>query len=197
MARKVYQFKITLNNIKPAIWRRIQVRESYSFWDLHVAIQDSMGWEDYHLHEFIITNPKTRQQEWIGIPDEDGWSDKEIRPGWDIKIADYFSDQNPDAQYDYDFGDGWEHQIVFEKTLPAEVGGKYPKCIDGKRACPPEDCGGTGGYKNLLLIFKAPNHPEYTRKLQWLGKKFDAEEFTPEAIKFDNPTRRWKKAFQD
>ena len=66
--KKVYQFKITLKGIKPPIWRRIQVPENYTFWDLHVAIQDSMGWEDYHLHEFEILDPSKGLKVNIGIP---------------------------------------------------------------------------------------------------------------------------------
>lgn len=193
----IYQFKIVMHDIQPEIWRRIQVRSSYSFWDLHVAIQDAMGWEDYHLHEFIFNDPKTKQKLFIGIPDEDDWGDKVVLAGWDLKISDYFSLETPEAQYDYDFGDGWEHTIILEKILPAEPRQKYPKCLDGKRACPPEDCGGIYGYESLNLILQTPNHPEYKEKIRWLGGKFDPEKFNPEKVKFDNPDKRWKIAFED
>ncbi|MDH4028917.1 MAG: plasmid pRiA4b ORF-3 family protein, partial [Nitrospirota bacterium] len=103
---KVYQFKITLKEVKPPIWRRIQVPDIYSFWDLHVAIQDSMGWTDTHLHHFEILNPSKGLMEEIGIPDED-YIDKSILAGWKHKIAKYFTSDNNKGNYLYDYGDGW------------------------------------------------------------------------------------------
>ena len=143
---KVYQFKITLGGIEPPIWRRIQVPGSYSFWDLHVAIQDAMGWTDCHLHVFRILDPGTDDTEEIGIPNEDRFvGEPEILPGWDLSIKNYFSEANTRATYEYDFGDGWKHEIVLEKIFPRKPGTKYPTCIEGRRACPPEDCGGFPG----------------------------------------------------
>ncbi len=141
---RVYQFKITLKGIKPPILRKIQVPETYTFCDLHVATQDVMGWQDYHLHEFKIIKPLTGKKVAIGILDEEDfgpWSRK-ILPSWKEKIAEYFSTEKRDADYIYDFGDHWEHKVVLEKILPREKNVKYPRCIGGKRACPPEDCGG-------------------------------------------------------
>jgi hypothetical protein len=120
----VYKFKITLKRIKPPIWRRIQVPETYTFWDLHVAIQDVMGWLDYHLHHFEIFNPSTGVREEIGIPDEDFEWSRIILPGWEQKIADYFSIDNDKAEYIYDYGDNWEHIIKLEKILPHKKGNK-------------------------------------------------------------------------
>lgn len=140
--KNIYQFKITLEGIKPPIWRRIQVPESYSFWDLHVAIQDSMGWEDYHLHEFNILNPKTGIKDNIGLPSDDWGDDKTVIPGWKTPISSYFSALNKKAAYEYDFGDSWDHKVALEKILPFEFGVQYPRCLAGERACPPEDCGG-------------------------------------------------------
>lgn len=84
----VYQFKITLKDIEPPIWRRIQVPETYSFWDLHVAIQDAMGWKDSHFHEFAFFNPESGLLERIGIPDEE--CEGEVLPAWEKEIAHYF-----------------------------------------------------------------------------------------------------------
>jgi hypothetical protein len=86
----VYQFKIALEGIEPPVWRRIQVPRTYTFWDLHVAIQDSMGWRDSHLHQFTIKNPSTGVMDLIGIPDEDLQEELEVLPGWKKKVADYF-----------------------------------------------------------------------------------------------------------
>jgi hypothetical protein len=149
---QVYQFKITLKGIKPPIWRRIQVPETYTFWDLHVAIQDAMGWIDYHLHEFEMINPATGLAVNIGTPVPGEDFDREVLPDWKQNIADYFSMENRTADYVYDFGDNWEHKIQLEKILPREKGVNYPICIKGKRACPPEDCGGIWGYAELLEI---------------------------------------------
>ncbi len=187
---RVYQFKITLEGIKPPIWRRIQVPETYTFWDLHVAIQDAMGWEDYHLHEFEVVNPSTGLKENIRIPAEA--SGTEVLSERKQKIADYFSMENRTASYVYDFGDGWEHKIQLEEILPREKGVKYPKCINGKRACPPEDCGGVWGYADLLEIIKDPEHEEYEEMMEWLGGSFDPEHFDVNEVSFDDPDKRYK-----
>ncbi|KAF5411511.1 MAG: hypothetical protein C5S38_09345 [Candidatus Methanophagaceae archaeon] len=172
---QVYQFKITLKGIKPPIWRRIQVPEMYTFWELHLAIQNAMGWSDYHLHEFELVNPETGLKLLIGNPNED--FAEEVLPELNQNIADYFSMENQSAVYTYDFGDSWEHKIQLEKILPCENGIKYPICIKGKRACPPEDCGGTWGYEELLAIIKDPKHEEYEEMLEWLVGEFDPEHF--------------------
>ncbi|MFQ5794054.1 MAG: plasmid pRiA4b ORF-3 family protein [Candidatus Bipolaricaulia bacterium] len=189
---QVYQFKITLEDSKPPIWRRIQVPQTYTFWDLHVAIQDSMGWVDYHLHEFEIIDPANGVVR-IGIPEGD--FDREVLAGWRQKIADYFSMENRLAGYVYDFGDNWVHKIQLEKILPREKNINYPICIKGKRACPPEDCGGIWGYEELLETIKNPNHEEYEEMLEWLGGEFDPEHFDVKEVSFDDPDKRRKMAF--
>lgn len=193
--KNIYQFKITLQNIKPKIWRRIQVPENYSFWDLHVAIQNSMGWEDYHLHEFGIKNPKTGDKVTIGIPYDDGFADYEIIPGNKVKITEYFITPKDKAIYEYDFGDGWEHKIVLEKILSSEDDGKYPRCVAGERACPPEDCGGPWGYEELLEIMQDKEHEEHEEKMAWFAGEFDPEDFAPENVEFDDPKTRYQIAF--
>jgi len=190
---QVYQFKITLRDIKPPIWRRIQVPETYTFWDLHVAIQDAMGWSDYHLYEFEMVDPSTGLKVNIGIPDED--FGREILPGWKQKIADYFSVENRSADYTYDFGDNWEHIIKLEKILPRDKNIDYPICIAGKRACPPEDCGGIWGYENFLEIINDPDNEEYEDMIEWVGGEFDPEHFDVKEVSFDDPDKRRRIAF--
>jgi hypothetical protein len=198
MADSVYQFKITMKDIKPIIWRRILVPETYNFWDLHVAIQDAMGWLDYHLHVFRIRRKHAHSVTEIGIPDEDRFGDiPEMLAGWEIPISSYFNDIGVRAEYEYDFGDCWEHEIVFEGILLKEKNEKYPKCIDGARACPPEDCGGVPGYYNLLEILSDPDNEEYEDMMAWLGEKYDPDEFSAEKVKFDNPKKRWDHAFSE
>ncbi len=160
---KIYQFKITLKDIKPSIWRRIQVPENYTFYQLHLAIQYSMGWSSaghHHLHQFVMKNPQTSKKVLIGTQES-----PEVDNEKKIKISTYFlMNGNKSASYDYDFGDGWEHEVFLEGILPAESHINYPKCTNGMRACPPENCGGVYGYEELLEIMANPNHEEYVEK---------------------------------
>ena len=191
--KRVYQFKITLEDFKPHIWRRIQVPEKYSFWDLHVAIQDAMGWTDSHLHQFEVIDPKQARKVYIGIPSEDEEFEgmPKILDGWNESIGDCFSEDGINrCRYEYDFGDGWRHEIKLEKIFPAIPGCKYPLCIEGERACPPEDCGGVWGYENFLKIMRDPKHEEYQSMLEWVGYHFDPENFEPQKVIFSNPKKR-------
>ena len=198
----IYQFKITLQEIKPPIWRRIQVPANYSFWDLHVAIQDAMGWLDYHLHAFRIYKKHTDEMIEIGIPG-DKMDDDKILPGWEIPIRDYFREPGESVPYEYDFGDGWNHVILLEGILLKEKGAKYPRCTGGERACPPEDCGSVPGYYHLLKVIKNPKHKEYEDFISWLKGHaknyypYDPEKFEPEKVHFDNPRKRWRMAFSE
>lgn len=198
-SKDVYQFKITLQHVEPVIWRRIQVPENYTFWDLHVAIQDAMGWQDYHLHQFDIKNPMTGKIEFISIPEDEGelLAGQPIYAGWDKLISDYFSMNNSKAKYCYDFGDNWEHDVLLEKIVSKEAAKKYPVCLDGERSCPPEDCGGPWRYDEFLNILKNKNHPIHREKKDWVGRKFNPEQFDIKKIKFDNPKKRWKAAFEE
>ena len=191
--KNIYQFKIVLEDTKPTIWRRIQVPENYTFWDLHIAIQDAMGWMDCHLHQFETIELKPREIKYIGIPDEEGFG-MEVATGWEEKISDWFSlDKRKAMRYVYDLGDSWNHKITLEKILPKEEKIKYPVCVAGARACPPEDCGGIGGYYDLLEIMDNPKHEEYEDMIEWLnGEKFNPEEFEITEIEFDNPRKRLK-----
>jgi hypothetical protein len=192
---KIYQFSVVLREVDPPVWRRIQVPGSYTFWDLHVAIQDAMGWRDYHLHEFEILNPATGDRDRIGIPSDEFSPDLEWLAGWEIPISAYFSPENPEALYTYDFGDGWEHSVTLEAILPREPGLDYPRCLAGERACPPEDCGGVYGYAEFLEAIQDPEHEEHQSMLEWVGDAFDPEYFRPEAVQFDDPDERWRIAF--
>jgi hypothetical protein len=182
---KIYQFKIILQDTNPSVWRVIQVPENYSFWDLHVAIQDAMGWSDCHLHDFILKNPADGREAHIGIPDEDGefGSDRELLTDWEQNISEWFTLENNQADYTYDFGDGWEHTVILEKILPRAAGVKYPICVYGERACPPEDCGSYAGYESIC----AGTH-EYQKEYKY----YDPEYFDPEEIDFVNPKERLK-----
>ena len=121
-----------------------------------------MGWLDYHLHVFRVVKPDTGEALQIGIPDDDACEgDEPVLPGWEIPIVQYFPRPAVAARYEDDFGDGWEHELTIETILPRQLGQKYPRCVGGARACPPEDCGGAGGYENLLTVLRTPTHKEY------------------------------------
>ncbi len=189
----VYSFKIALKGIEPEIWRRIEVPEDYNFWDLHVAIQDAMGWLDYHLHEFRMKDSSTGKELEIGIPDQDfGFN---VLTGWEEKIVDYFTMENKTMNYIYDFGDYWEHTIELEDIYPGEEDKEYPCCLAGARACPPEDSGGVPGYYRVVEILNDPEHEEYEFILDWLEGEYDLECFEPGAIDFDNPRERLSNIF--
>lgn len=182
---RVYQFKISLYDIKPLIWRRVQVPETYTFWDLHCAIQDAMGWTDSHLHEFH------KGDLCIGIPQEE--YEHKVITDWDINIRDIFSKENVRMKYMYDFGDGWEHEIKIEKIVPREKDIDYPRCTGGERACPPEDCGGAWGYQDFLKAIQDPEHEQHEEMLEWIGGEFDPEYFDFEDVDFMDPEehRKW------
>ena len=198
----IYQFKITLQEIEPAIWRRLQAPAKYTFWDLHVAIQDAMGWLDYHLHEFRVRRPHQRKMVEIGIPDDEGIGNATLL-GWEIPIRDVFTEPGQTALYAYDFGDGWRHDVLLEGILLKEKGAAYPTCIAGERACPPEDCGGIPGYYQLLDILRNPRHPDYRETMEWLkGHAKNDDPYDPNAfdlgqVRFDDPKQRWRYAFTE
>ncbi len=193
----IYQFRIELAEIRPTIWRVIQVPSKYSFWDLHVAIQDSMGWLDYHLHLFRSKKPHKKKPTEIGIPDEEFGFNK-ILPGWEIPITEYFTKPGQLATYDYDFGDDWSHYVLLEGILLKEKDVKYPICIQGERACPPEDCGGVPGYERMIEILADPDHTEYIEYTEWLKGHakdyfpYDPSNFDPGKVHFENPKKRLK-----
>jgi hypothetical protein len=151
-------------------------------------------WSGYHLHEFEVVNPSTGLKQIIGTPDDD--YGRSVLLDKRQKIADYFSMANESAYYVYDFGDTWEHEILLEKILPREKGVKYPICLKGRRACPPEDSGGIWGYEELLEIIKDPQHEEYEEMLEWLGGEFDPEYFDVNAVNFRDPDKLLRMGFE-
>ncbi len=192
---QILQFRITLLGTDPEIWRRIQIPRKYTFWEFHVAIQDSMGWFDCHLHMFNLKKPYGKKPIIIGIPEDDEFiSDQKVLPGWETPISSYLTEPGMSVQYEYDFGDGWKHEILLESIQIKEKRVKYPKCLAGERACPPEDCGGIPGFEDLLEIIKDSKNKEYQDTMEWLGGSYLPGYFEPSKVKFDNPTKRLKLA---
>jgi hypothetical protein len=153
--QSVYQFKIMLENVRPSVWRRIQVPAEYSMWDLSVAIVNAMGWSGGHLHGFRTLEQRgDRRGETlhIGIPIEGSGSTQE-RILRDKSMMRWFAlPQKIKMKHEYDYGDGWKHMVVLEKIISAGAGIEYPRCSGGKRSCPPDNCGGPWGYMNLLRV---------------------------------------------
>ncbi|GEM_PF-69955 len=191
----IYQFMIALKDVEPTVWRRIQVPGEYSFWDLHVAIQDAMGWLDYHLHEFRLRDSFTGGETVLGFAEEGSMEDRKALTDYIVLISDYFGDEP--VEYLYDFGDSWRHEVTLEAVLPRHREAEYPRCIAGARACPPEDCGGVSGYADFLRIIADPADEEHDETLHWVGGTFNPEYFDPSAVHFDDSQLRWRVAYLD
>ena len=183
---QVFQFKITLDNSAPRIWRRLLIAKDASFFDLHVAIQDVMGWFDSHLHGFSISS-KDRNIAPIIIqfPNPefgDDFAMRDVRDERLEKILNYFGVSIRQCKYEYDFGDGWKHLIKLEDVLfnPEQL--PSPQCADGARHCPPEDCGGVTGYAELRRTIKNPRHRDYKETMLWLGGHFDPDYFSVDQV---------------
>ncbi len=188
--KEVLQFKVNLKGIRPPVWRRIQVPADYTFWDLHVAIQDAMGWEDRHLYQFIVPGDDLSDETWIGVPSQeiDFIPGGGLRPAWGCRLGEYLSPENPKVEYLYDYGSDWVHIIELEKIVDREKRQPYPRCLKGKRACPPEDCGGVPGYYRLLEDLEIPGSALYEDALNFLGgDDYKPDQFSTEKIEFRDP----------
>jgi hypothetical protein len=137
--------------------------------ELHRIIQMAMGWTNSHLHQFIIDD------EYYSIPSEDNW--EPVIDESKYLLAEIASVEGRRFVYEYDFGDSLEHEILVEKILPADPSETYPRCLKGKRACPPEDVGGVWGYDDFLEAIRNPAHEEHESYLEWVGGDFDPEDF--------------------
>jgi len=175
---RVYQFKVSLKDSHPPIWRRIQVKNC-TLDKLHEHIQTAMGWTNSHLHHFRIGgqlygDPMLMEEDFepMGYQDSTVTKISQILP---------LSGKRFHFEYEYDFGDSWCHDVLFEGCLRAERGKRYPLCVEGARACPPEDVGGTGSYEIFLEAMANPDHERHREFREWSGDQFDPEAFDPAA----------------
>ena len=170
-----YQLKVVLSGAKPSIWRRLQVPGNANLGWLHAVLQVAMGWTNSHLHHFLTRDAR------YSDPRFDQDMDFDVKPNRDetrATLAQIAPAEGARLRYEYDFGDSWEHKITVEKILPPDPAtATSAVCLEGARACPPEDCGGIGGYADLLETLKNPKHPEHQSMKEWLGRPFDAAAF--------------------
>lgn len=172
----VYRITVTLAGVaEPRVWRRLLIPAATPLSQLHGVIQTAMGWQDHHLHSF------TDGRRTYGPPDPElGLTDERSVRFGDLDV------EGGLIGYTYDFGDGWEHEIVVEAVGVAEPGEHYPRCVGGEGACPPEDCGGPPGYEHLRVILADPGGEDHNDMVTWLGLnhacEFDPAAFDIEAV---------------
>jgi hypothetical protein len=171
----VYRLYVFLLDIAPPIWRRVEVSSETSLAQLHKVLQAAMGWQDYHLHEFEIGDQR------YGVPDPDYDLPGEVVKDSAVKLSKALPRKGASLLYSYDFGDNWAHSVALEDIVPIEPDAKYPRVVDGARACPPEDSGGSSGYADLVEILAKPRHKEHRQMREWAGKNFDPESFSAKA----------------
>ena len=171
----MYQLKIELIGTEPPVWRRLLVRSDMNLGLLHAVIQVAMGWTNSHLHQFTIGNvgySDPRMDQDMG-PDQPPDRDE-----GKTTLIEAVPQEKAELVYEYDFGDSREHLITVERIHAPDAASKdFAKCLDGCRACPPDDCGGVGGYADLLEVIKDPQHEDYESMMEWLGGRFDPEVF--------------------
>ena len=177
-AGELFQVKVTLAGVRPAVWRRLLVSSDDSLRRFHDILQVALGWTDSHLHMFDFGTER------YGYPDPDGdidWIKDDAR----VQLGSMLVAVKDSLIYDYDFGDSWSHKIVLEQIVaePGEL--VAPTCLGGARACPPEDCGGVGGYVEFLRAINDPLHPEHAELVEWIGGEFDPEQFDAEAVNLE------------
>jgi hypothetical protein len=182
-ALPIYQLKITLQHIKPLIWRRVQT-DDCPLDELHDIIQVSMGWDDEHLHAFEIEG-----EQYAYFENADPY---EYRDSRKVRLSGLAEQGCHRFIYEYDFGDSWRHTVEIENTSPPEQGVRYPRCVAGERACPPEDCAGPWGYQGFLEVIQNPKHKEHEEMLEWVGGEFDPEESDLDEVNLElRHLRRW------
>ncbi len=192
LARFACGIHVELEDVEPAIWRRFLLPANATFFELHCAIQNAMGWTGSHLHSFECWDPVEGFLE-IGIPpgdEEDDFLTQEVASGFEVLVGNFLTPASPRCHYEYDFGDGWRHRVEVEAWVPVDAEQSYPVMVDGERACPPEDCGGPPGYASFLQAIGDPKHEEHESMLEWVGGAFDPEAFSVGAVTFEDPEER-------
>jgi hypothetical protein len=171
----IFQIKVTLLETDPVVWRRLLVPASMTLAKFHGVLQTAMGWTNSHLHCFEIGD---RRIGMINLEEDADDLEDERR----VRLLSLIRRKEDSLIYQYDYGDSWKHLVDVEAVMHPDERCAYPLCIGGERACPPEDCGGTYGYENLLRVLKSPKDEEYDSMLMWLGGYFDPAGFDANAV---------------
>lgn len=173
-AGTAFELRVTLRGVDPSIWRRLRVPAEIRLPALHRVLQRAMGWQSSHLHEFVVGGVS------FGEPaEEDNYGPIDERR---IRLSQLIRRPGDRITYVYDFGDGWEHDLLLERAVHDPVAAAATVCLAGARACPPEDCGGIGGYADFLAAIADPGHERHDEYRQWIGGDFDAEHFDLGAV---------------
>lgn len=165
----ILRLGVTLRGVRPPVWRRIEVPAELTLARLHGVLQAAMGWTNSHLHHFY------QGQVYYGPVDL--LDDLAVEDERRVTVGDVLRRLRQRITYEYDFGDGWEHDVVLEARVEREPRVRYPRVVAGERACPPEDVGGAWGYAEFLAAVADPAHPEHDDLLDWYGDDFDPEAF--------------------
>jgi hypothetical protein len=185
----IYQLKITLDEVEPTVWRRVEVPATITLARLHDVIQGAMGWSDSHLHEF-----RTGGRDY-GQPDPDWDLGRKVYDDRRARLDRVVSTRGSTFLYVYDFGDDWQHIVKVEAIRPAQAGVTYPRVTGGARACPPEDVGSVPGYERFRQAIADPSDEEHDDMLEWIGGEFDPEAFevdsANEAVRHPLRLREW------
>lgn len=178
----IYTFKIELQGVEPPIWRRIKLPGGFHFGYFHEAILRTMGWSGHHLHKFEMTDPGTGIEIILHPSRSDvNWNfGSGARVEEEHEVAEYFTEDNRECEYEYDFGDCWKHRITCEKIEESKSSEPKPELVNGERNCPPDDVGGVPGYMGFLEAINDPDHEEHEEMKRWIGGEFDPEEFDRE-----------------
>lgn len=175
--RHTYQLKVSLLGVRPPIWRRFLVIDSTTLTELHDVIQIVMGWTNSHLYEFIVGQKRYGEYD----PDMDGL-DEDILDASSTRLVSVLPRVKAKIKYEYDFGDGWVHDVILEKKLTFDSDQQLPTCLTGRRGCPPEDVGGVWGYRRFLDIYHDEHHSEHDEMLEWVGDYYHPENLDVEEI---------------
>ncbi|MBF6560332.1 MAG: plasmid pRiA4b ORF-3 family protein [Candidatus Binataceae bacterium] len=170
--RQVLQFRLVLEGVEPAVWRRIQVPIDFTLARLHRVVQAVMGWQDYHLHQFTICGRA------YGVPDPE--DEHNVIEEGAVRLCDLQLSPGDRLEYLYDFGDDWQHVCELEKVLQGDANDLSPRCLGGDCSTPPEDVGGAPGYEEFLQALADPSHEEHAHMKSWVGRPFDPRSFSVE-----------------
>jgi hypothetical protein len=188
----IHRLKVTLRTVKPPVWRRVEVDSTLTLSELAPLLEAAMGWLGGHLHGFEANGVHYEP------PDPDGSFDSPFRRIVDertVTLIEVLPTVKSKMRWDYDFGDGWQHDVVVEAIEPADPMALYPVCLTGRRACPPDDCGGPWGYEELLEALDDPDHERHSELTSWAPIHFDPTYFdageATDDMRSDRPIGLW------